>query len=179
MSRVGKNPVAIPEKTEVKIEGATVKVKGPKGMLEYTFSNKVKIERVDKTVVVTPLKETNESRSLWGTTRSLINNMVIGVTQGFSKSLEYNGVGYKAVVKGKNLVLNLGYSHPINYGLPEGIEAKVVKNVISVSGCNKELVGFVAAKIRSFRPPEPYKGKGVKYVDEVIIKKAGKTGAKK
>ena len=179
MSRIGKNPVVVPEKTDVQVTGATVRVKGVKGELEYTFTDKVKIEKVDKTIVVKPLSDTQETRALWGTTRSLINNMVVGVSEGFSKSLEYNGVGYKAVVKGNSLVLNLGYSHPIDYKLPEGVQAKVVKNVISLSGCSKELVGFAAAKIRSFRPPEPYKGKGIKYVNEVIIKKAGKTGAKK
>ena len=179
MSRIGKNPVVIPEKTDVQITGTTVKVKGSNGELEYTFTDKVKIEKVDQTVVVTPLKDTQEARALWGTTRSLINNMVLGVSKGFTKDLEYNGVGYKAVVKGDSLVLNLGYSHPIDYKLPAGVQAKVVKNVISLSGCNKELVGFAAAKVRSFRPPEPYKGKGIKYVNEVIVKKAGKTGAKK
>ena len=179
MSRVGKNPVVVPEKTDVQVVGTTVKVKGAKGELEYTFTDHVKIEKVDKTVVVTPVKDTQEAKALWGTTRSLINNMVVGVSEGFTKVLEYNGVGYKAVVKGSSLVLNLGYSHPIDYKLPKGVEAKVVKNVITLSGCNKELVGFVAAKIRSFRLPEPYKGKGIKYVDEVIVKKAGKTGAKK
>ena len=179
MSRVGKNPVVVPDKTDIQIVGATVKVKGPKGQMEYTFTDKVKIERVDKTVVVTPLNDTQEVRALWGTTRSIINNMVVGVTEGFTKELEYNGVGYKAAVKGDSLVLNLGFSHPIDYKLPEGIQAKVAKNIISLSGCSKELVGFAAAKIRSFRPPEPYKGKGVRYVGEVIVKKAGKTGAKK
>lgn len=116
---------------------------------------------------------------MWGTARTIVNNMVVGVTSGFTKSLEFSGVGYKAVAKGNELVLNLGYSHPIVYVLPEGTTAKVVKNVINISGCNKELVGFVAAKVRSFRPPEPYKGKGIKYSDERIIRKAGKTGAKK
>lgn len=179
MSRIGKNPVVIPDKVEVAVSGATVSVKGPGGKLDYTFTDKVSIKVVDKTVVVEPVGNSKEARSLWGTTRSLINNMVIGTTDGFTKALEFNGVGYKAVAKGDTLTLNLGYSHPINYKLPEGVSAKVAKNVITLSSCNKELVGFVAAKIRSFRPPEPYKGKGVKYVDEVIIRKAGKTGGKK
>ena len=116
---------------------------------------------------------------MWGTARTLVNNMVVGVNDGFKRVLEFNGVGYKASVSGNKIVLNLGYSHPIDYVLPEGISAKVVKNQIELDGCNKELLGFVAAKIRSFRPPEPYKGKGVKYLEEVIIRKAGKTGAKK
>ncbi len=179
MSRVGKNPVTVPEKVDIKINGAHVFVKGPRGALEYTFTDKVGIELKDKTVVVTPKDESRISRALWGTTRVVINNMVVGVTDGFKKSLVFNGVGYKASVKGKVLVLNLGYSHPINYDFPEGVEIKVTKNMIDVLSNSKELVGFVAAKIRSFRPPEPYKGKGIKYVDEVIIRKAGKTGVKK
>ncbi|MCK5882466.1 MAG: 50S ribosomal protein L6 [Bacteriovoracaceae bacterium] len=179
MSRVGKVPVSVPEKVEVKVNGAHVAVKGPNGQLEYTFTDKVSIELKDKQVLVNPVDESKESRSLWGTTRSLIGNMVTGVSIGFTKSLEFNGVGYKAVVSGTKLTLNLGYSHPIEYPLPAGVTAKVTKNVIDISGCDKELVGFVAAKVRSFRPPEPYKGKGVKYVDETIIRKAGKSGGKK
>ncbi len=178
MSRVGKNPVVIPEKVEVSLKGAFVSVKGPKGALEYTFTDLVNIESDGKEVKVTPVNESKESRSLWGTTRSLISNMVVGVSEGFTKVLEFNGVGYKASVKGTDLVLNLGFSHPIKYELPKGITAKVTKNVIELSGANKELVGFAAAKVRSFRPPEPYKGKGIKYSDETIIRKAGKTGAK-
>ena len=179
MSRIGKNPVTLPDKVEVKVNGGEVLAKGPNGQLNFTFPNNVKIEMSGKEIVVTPIDQSKEARSMWGTARTLINNMVTGVSTGFTKSLEFNGVGYKAVVKGQELVLNLGYSHPINYQLPEGISAKVNKNVIDISGANKELVGFVAAKVRSFRPPEPYKGKGIKYTDEVIIRKAGKTGAKK
>mgnify|MGYP000530712963 CR=1 FL=1 len=178
MSRIGKVPVVIPEKVDVKVDGAFVSVKGPNGQLEYTFTDKVKIALEDKTVVVKPVDESKESRSLWGTTRTLVSNMVTGVSTGFKRTLEFNGVGYKAVVKGNSLVLNLGYSHPIDYTLPEGVQAKVTKNVIDLTGCDKELVGFAAAKIRSFRPPEPYKGKGVKYSDETIIRKAGKAGSK-
>jgi large subunit ribosomal protein L6 len=178
MSRIGKKPVVVPEKVEVKVDGAFVSVKGPKGQLEYTFTDKVTIALKDKAVLVGPVDESKLSRSLWGTTRTLINNMVIGVSTGFTKTLEFTGVGYKASVKGSAIELNLGYSHPIVYQLPEGISAKVTRNVIDVSGSDKGLVGFCAAKIRSFRPPEPYKGKGVKYADEVIIKKAGKTGGK-
>lgn len=179
MSRIGKLPIVVPEKVEVKIDGAHVAVKGPNGALEYSFTDQVKIELKDKEVLVTPVDESKSARSLWGTTRTLINNMVTGVTTGFTKSLEYNGVGYKAAVSGSTVTLNLGYSHPIEYTLPEGVSAKVDKNKIDITGSNKELVGFVAAKIRSFRPPEPYKGKGVKYADEHIIRKAGKTGGKK
>ncbi len=178
MSRVGKLPVVVPDKVSVTVEGAFVKVKGPKGELEYTFTDKVNIQLNDKEVVVTPIDESKDSRSLWGTTRMLINNMVVGVSEGFSKSLEYTGVGYKAVVKGDILNLSLGYSHPIDYQLPNGISADVKGNVITLTGCSKELVGFAAAKVRSFRPPEPYKGKGIKYTTETIIRKAGKTGGK-
>ena len=178
MSRVGKNPVIIPEKVEVKINGQHVAVKGPKGQLEHTFNNLVTFENNGKEVTVKPVDESKKSRAMWGTGRALIFNMVNGVSAGYTRGLEYNGVGYKAIVKGDTLVLNLGYSHPINYKLPAGVSAKVEKNVITLESCSKELVGFAAAKIRSFRPPEPYKGKGVKYVEEVIIRKAGKTGAK-
>lgn len=179
MSRIGKNPVVIPEKVDVKVDGAHVSVKGPNGALEYTFTKFVTIEKKDNEVQVNPIDQSKNARSLWGTTRTLINNMVVGVSKGFQKDLEFNGVGYKAAAKGKSLLLNLGYSHPIDYVLPEGVSAKVIKNVIELTGCDKELVGFAAAKIRSFRPPEPYKGKGIKYADEHIIRKAGKTGAKK
>ena len=179
MSRIGKVPVALPDKVEVKINGAHVSVKGPKGQLEYTFTNFVKIEQVGKEVIVKPVDETQKARALWGTTRTLVGNMVTGVSDGFTKVLEFTGVGYKAAAKGDELVLNLGFSHPINYKLPEGVSAKVNKTVIELSGCSKELVGFAAAKIRSFRPPEPYKGKGVRYSDERIIRKASKTGGKK
>ncbi|RLA62471.1 MAG: 50S ribosomal protein L6 [Epsilonproteobacteria bacterium] len=178
MSRVGKEPVVLPEKVEVKVDGKFVSVKGPKGDLSYQFTDQVNIELKDKTVMVTAANESKLSRSLWGTTRSVINNMVVGVSEGFTKSLEFNGVGYKAAAKGKVLELGLGFSHPINYQLPEGITAKVVAKIIHISGCDKEMVGQVAAKVRSFRPPEPYKGKGIKYITEHIIRKAGKTGAK-
>jgi large subunit ribosomal protein L6 len=179
MSRIGKKPVALPEKVQVAIKDGVLEVKGPKGELSYTLTDMVSVEQIDKEIIVKPVDDSNKSRAMWGLTRMLIFNMVTGVTDGFKKSLEFNGVGYKAVVQGDKLVLNLGYSHPIDYQLPEGIAAKVTKNVIELEGCNKELVGFAAAKIRSFRPPEPYKGKGIKYSDEVIIRKAGKTGGKK
>ena len=174
MSRIGKLPIVVPEKVEVKVDGANVSVKGPNGNLEYSFTDQVKIELNNKEVLVTPVNESKVARSLWGTTRTLINNMVTGVTTGFTKSLEFNGVGYKAAVSGDTLTLNLGFSHPIEYKLPEGVSAKVNKNVIDISGSNKELVGFAAAKIRSFRPPEPYKGKGVRYEGEYIMRKEGK-----
>ena len=178
MSRIGKLPVAIPDKVEVKVDGVTVSVKGPNGQLSYTFNNLVKIEIKDKSVLVTPVSEEQDARSMWGTTRTLVSNMVTGVSTGFTRALEFNGVGYKAAVKGDEIELSLGYSHPVIYKLPDGITAKVTKNQIDLAGANKELLGFVAAKIRSFRPPEPYKGKGVKYIEETIIRKAGKSGGK-
>lgn len=178
MSRIGKQPITVPEKVNVNLDGALIKVKGPKGELDFTISPEIDVKLEDGKINVSANKETKKAKSLWGLTRTLVNNMVVGVTDGFTKSLEFNGVGYKAAVKGDTLTLNLGYSHPIDYKLPEGVEAKVEKNTISISGCSKELVGFVAAKIRTFRPPEPYKGKGIKYSDEVIIRKAGKTAAK-
>ena len=179
MSRIGKMPIGLPEKVNFQLSGAHVSVKGPNGDLSYEFTDKVKIEVNGKEVIVNPVDDSKESNSLWGTTRTLINNMVVGVTDGFKKTLIFNGVGYKASVSGSKLVLNLGYSHPIDYQLPDGVKAKVTKNEIEITGASKELVGFVAAKVRSFRPPEPYKGKGVKYSDERIIRKAGKTGGKK
>lgn len=179
MSRIGRMPINLPEKVEVTISGSDVKVKGPKGELSYSFNPVVDFKAEGNIVTVSPKNEDKFSRSMWGTARTLVNNMVTGVSTGFVRVLEFNGVGYKAAVSGNKMTLNLGYSHPIDYTLPEGISAKVNKNQIELSGANKELLGFVAAKIRSFRPPEPYKGKGVKYLEEVIIRKAGKTGAKK
>jgi len=178
MSRVGKNPVIVPEKTQVSINGTTVTVKGPKGELEYTFNNLVTLSHEGNEVKVNPIDESKKSRAMWGTARQIISNMVTGVTDGFTRKLEFNGVGYKASVSGNTMTLNLGYSHPIEYVLPETVAAKVTKNEIELTGPNKELLGFAAAKIRSFRPPEPYKGKGVKYAEEHIVRKAGKSGGK-
>ena len=179
MSRIGKQPVEILDKVDVKIADRLVSVKGPNGQLEYKHLDSVTVEIADKQIIVKNVDGSKESRSTWGLTRTLIDNMVVGVTSGFKKDLEFTGVGYKAVAQGDKITLNLGFSHPIVYTLPEGVKAAVTKNTISVSGASKELVGFAAAKIRSFRPPEPYKGKGVRYADEYIIRKAGKTGAKK
>lgn len=156
-----------------------MKLKVQKCQLSYTFRKEVKIVKADKVINVTPSDDSTTARALWGMSRTLLGNMVTGVTTGFVKSLEFNGVGYKAAVAGNTLTLNLGYSHPIEYKLPKGVEAKVVKNIIEIHGSDKELVGFVAAQVRSYREPEPYKGKGIRYSDEKIIRKAGKTGAKK
>ena len=179
MSRIGKQPVTIPEKVTVTIADRVVDVKGPNGQLTLTHHAGVNVEQKEKEILVNPVDASQKNRALWGLTRTLVSNMVVGVTTGFTKNLVFTGVGYKAAVAGNKLTLNLGYSHPIDYELPAGISVKVEKNEIAVSGANKELVGFAAAKIRSFRPPEPYKGKGIKYADETIIRKAGKTGAKK
>lgn len=179
MSRIGKVPVNIPDKVEVKISGCNVVVRGPKGQLENSFNPLMNVVIKGAEVLITPTNDSNECRALWGTTRTLVNNMVVGVTAGFTKTLEFNGVGYKAAISGKVITLNLGHSHSIDYKLPDGIEAKVNKNLIDIIGANKELVGFVAAKIRSFRPTEPYKGKGLKYANETVVRKAGKAGAKK
>lgn len=178
MSRIGKVPVSIPEKVEVAIVKDVITVKGAKGTLTHKLNSNVTISIEGKTIIVKPKDESAEARSQWGTARTLINNMVTGVSVGFVKSLEFNGVGYKAAVNGNLLNLSLGYSHTIDFPLPAGVSAKVTKNQIDIEGSNKELVGQVAAKVRSFREPEPYKGKGVKYLEEKIIRKAGKAGGK-
>lgn len=179
MSRIGKKPINIPDKVEAKVEGQNFSVKGPIGKLSYKFPVKVKVVIEGKVIKIVPQDNSTDAKAQWGMARTLASNMVVGVTTGFTKTLEFNGVGYRAGVSGSTLTLNLGYSHPIDYKVPAGIAAKVDKNTIIISGSDKELVGFVAAQVRSFREPEPYKGKGIKYLDEVIIRKAGKTGAKK
>ena len=178
MSRIGKVPVNIPEKVEVSIKNNVVTVKGAKGTLTSTLNDNVVAVIEGKIINVKPKTDSATARAQWGTARTQINNMVVGVSTGFVKSLEFTGVGYKAAVSGTTLNLSLGYSHTIDYVLPAGISAKVNKNVIDIEGANKELVGQVAAKVRSFREPEPYKGKGVRYTDETIIRKAGKAGGK-
>ncbi|MBM3231041.1 50S ribosomal protein L6 [Candidatus Peregrinibacteria bacterium] len=180
MSRIGKKPVAIPSGVTVTVSGRKVTVKGAKGELSYEFLPEVNVTVEGSTVVVTRKDDTIASLCRHGLTRQLIANMTIGVSKGYEKQLEIIGVGYKAQIKGKILVLNLGHSHPIDYKIPEGIEIaqdEKNKNMLFIRGANKELVGQVAADIRNFRPPEPYKGKGVKYIDEVIIRKPGKAAA--
>lgn len=179
MSRVGKKPVIIPQGVEVSIDGQKVVVKGPKGELNHSFNELVQIVATEEdgqnTVVVRIADEEDRlQKAQWGTARSVLANMVKGVTEGFEKKLEVNGVGYRVSLSGKTLVLNVGYSHEVRFELPEGISAAVEGNVITISGSSAQLVGETAARIRKVRKPEPYKGKGIKYIDEVIRRKAGK-----
>ncbi len=177
MSRIGRMPVAVPEGVTVDIkEGNVVTVKGPKGTLERTFAEEMDITLEDGSVVVKRPNDLKRIKSLHGLTRSLIANMVEGVSKGFEKTLEINGVGYRASKQGNKLVLNLGYSHPVEMTDPEGLETVVDGNKVIVKGISKEKVGQYAAEIRDKRRPEPYKGKGIKYIDEVIRRKVGKTG---
>jgi large subunit ribosomal protein L6 len=178
MSRIGKKPIAIPKGVEVRLEGGQLIIKGPKGELNLKVRPDVKLDIEDNNIAVSVVDETRESRSVHGLFRVLIDNMVTGVTKGFERVLEIVGVGYRAELKGRTAVFNLGYSHPINFELPTGIDAKIEKTKITLSGIDRELLGMTAAKIRSFRKPEPYKGKGIKYAGEMIRRKAGKAGAK-
>jgi len=179
MSRIGKQPITIPEGIKVEIKDNTLKVSGPKGELQKEFSSKVKIKKEDNQIRVEVLNtKDKEQAALWGLSRSLIANMILGVSTSFEKKLEINGVGYKAAISSDQLVLNVGFSHPVGYKVPQGVEIKVEKNIVTISGSDKQLVGQVAAEIRSIRKPEPYKGKGIKYVDEVIRRKVGKTAGK-
>ena len=175
MSRIGKLAVPIPKGVTVKIEGQTVKAKGPKGELEFTVPDRVSVKETPDGIKVDPINDERESRSMWGLSRTMIANLMTGTTEGFSKALQINGVGYRAAVQGKELVLALGYSHDVKYAIPDGIDIKCPKPTeIVVSGIDKQRVGQVAAEIRKWRPPEPYKGKGVKYADETIVRKEGK-----
>ena len=179
MSRIGKNPVPVPDKVSVSLDGLTIKVKGPKGELQRTLPDGVSVSQVDNTIVVAPTSDKRVSRERHGLCRTLVANMVEGVSQGYSKSLEIIGVGSRAQVKGKKLVVSAGYSHPVEMDPPEGINFAVENNTkVIVSGTDKELVGNEAAKVRAIRPPEPYKGKGIKYEGERIMRKAGKSGKK-
>ena len=179
MSRIGRMPIAIPAGVTVDIaENNKVTVKGPKGTLERVLAPEMEIKVEGAEIVVTRPNDLKRMKSLHGLTRTLINNMVVGVTAGYEKKLEVNGVGYRAAKAGKKLTLTLGYSHPVEMEDPEGIESTVEGNVITVKGIDKEKVGQYAAEIRDKRRPEPYKGKGIKYADEVIRRKVGKTGKK-
>jgi len=179
MSRVGKKPIQIPNKTTVTYEGGKVTVRGEKGSLARTVHPDVDLQIVDGTIVVQPGKDHRTARALQGLTRSLVANMVVGVSQGFTRVLEINGIGYRAEVDGEKVTLALGYSHPVEYRLPEGVTAGVDRrNLLTLQGIDKELLGQTAAAIRRLRPPEPYKGKGIKYAEEKIHRKVGKSGAK-
>ncbi len=179
MSRIGKMPITVPKSVTVDLEEGRVRVKGPKGELARQVPREISVVRDDAELRVERSSDEPTHRSLHGLTRSLIANMVTGVTDGYTRRLEVNGVGYRAAVSSGSLVLQVGYSHPVLVPAPPGISFTVVANAITVSGADKELVGETAAQIRRVRPPEPYKGKGIKYAEEVIRRKAGKAGAKK
>lgn len=178
MSKIGRQPITIPEGVTVEINGQTVKITGPKGSLSRTFPRNVAFEVKDKEILVTAKGSNKAAMSQHGTTRALLANDVKGVTVGWSKQLELVGTGFRAEVAGKTLKLTVGFSHTVDITAPEGIEFKVEKNMVTVTGIDREVVGQVSANIRGVRPPEPYKGKGIKYVDEVIRRKAGKAAAK-
>ena len=179
MSRIGKAPISVPDKVTVSLNGLAVTVKGPKGELSRTLPDGVSISQEGGTLQVSPVNESRRSRERHGLSRTLVANMVEGVSQGFTRKLEIVGVGYRAAVQGKKLVVSAGYSHPVEMVPPEGVTFTVENNTsVFVSGADKELVGNEAAKVRAIRPPEPYKGKGIKYEGEKILRKAGKTGKK-
>ena len=177
MSRIGKAPVTIPAGVTIEMDGQTVTVKGPKGELTRSISPNIELSIEENEITFTRPDDSKENRSLHGTTRSIINNMVVGVSEGYKKELQLIGVGYRAQKQGKKLVLNVGLSHPVEFEESEGVSFEVPSNTsIVVQGYNKEKVGELAANIREVRPPEPYKGKGIRYVDEYVIRKEGKTG---
>ncbi len=179
MSRVGKKPIEIPDEAKVVLNGDQLMVKGAKGELTQTIHSEIELDVKDKLIEVGIKNQRKNTRALQGMTRSLIANMVTGVTKGFERVIEINGIGYRATLSGKSITFNLGYSHPIDFPLPDGVDATVEKNnKITLTCIDKEMLGHTAAAIRRLRPPEPYKGKGVKYADERLIKKAGKSGAK-
>ncbi|WP_458700199.1 50S ribosomal protein L6 [Sulfurospirillum sp. 1307] len=178
MSRIGKQPVVVPADINVSVDGNIIVFKKGNVSKELDTKGNVYVKVEGNEIVFSPKSEDRFDKAFWGTYRSLAQNVIIGLTTGFQKQLEINGVGYRAAVKGNILELQLGFSHPINYEIPKGIQVNVEKNIITIKGDDKQVVGQVAAEVRSFRPPEPYKGKGVKYVDEHIIRKAGKTAKK-
>ena len=175
MSRIGKQPVSIPKGVTANVEGQKVSAKGPKGTLAVSLGDHVSVGMADGAIKVEPRGESKEARALWGMSRTLVQNVVTGVTEGFEKRLEISGVGYRAQLAGKNLSLALGYSHEVNFPIPEGIQIQVPKPTeIVITGIDKQKVGQIAAEIRRWRPPEPYKGKGVKYANEFVFRKEGK-----
>jgi len=175
MSRIGKKPVAVPSGVTANVEGQTVKIKGPKGAMQVVLHDDVVVKMDKGAIKIDPRAETKRARSQWGTSRTLVNNLIAGVTKGFEEKLEIVGVGFRAAVQGKTLNLQLGFSHDVNFAIPQGITIATPKPTeITITGTDKQQVGQVAAEIRGFRPPEPYKGKGVKYVGEYIFRKEGK-----
>jgi len=175
MSRIGKNPVPVPSGVEVKIDGASISAKGSKGQLSMTLVDEVTASLDDGKITVTPRDQSKRARSMWGMQRTMVANLVTGVSAGFRRELQINGVGYRASVQGRNLNLQLGFSHDVQYPIPEGIDIQCGSpTTISISGADKQRVGQVAAEIRAYRGPEPYKGKGIKYADETILRKEGK-----
>ena len=178
MSRVGKKPINIPKGVEVSVQGSKILFKGAKEQKELETNGRVQIHLQDGTLSFACVDSQAQSRAYWGTYRALANNIIVGLSQGFTKVLEINGVGYKANISGKNLEMALGFSHPVIYPIPAGVEMSVDKNTITIKGADKQQIGQIAAEIRKFRPPEPYKGKGIKYSDEMIVRKAGKTSKK-
>ena len=175
MSRIGKNPVAIPDGVRVELQDQTLTVRGSNSTLSLVVSNEVTATVADGNVTIAPKDESKRAQAMWGTTRALVNNMVTGVSTGFTRNLEINGVGYRAAVQGANLNLQLGYSHDINYPIPPDVKINCERpTAITITGADRQRVGQVAAEIRAFRPPEPYKGKGIKYSDETIRRKEGK-----
>ena len=178
MSRIGKLPVTIPDGVTITVDDNAIVVKGPKGELSTPILSHVSVKVEDGNVIVTRANDEKISKSQHGLVRSLINNMVVGVSKGFEKKLEVNGVGFRINGGGQNLEMQLGFSHPVKYQAPEGVDLKVEKMKITVSGIDKQQVGQIAAEIRALKKPEPYKGKGIKYENEVILRKAGKAGAK-
>jgi large subunit ribosomal protein L6 len=176
MSRIGKKPITIPSGVEIVLNGRDINVTGPKGKLDFRHHQNVAVEKQESLLIVKRLSNDKLSRALHGLTRNLINNMVIGTTVGYQKQLELKGVGYRASIEGQKLILNVGYTHPVTIEPKEGIEFKVEKNtLVTVFGIDKQKVGQVSAEIRKVRPPEPYKGKGIKYIDEIVRRKAGKS----
>ena len=175
MSRIGKKPVPVPQGVTASVDGQTVTAKGPKGELKFVVNDEVLVKLEDGEIAVTPRDDSKDARSKWGMSRTQISNILTGVKDGFERKLEITGVGYRAAVEGKELVLSLGFSHPVRHAIPEGIQIKCpAPTQVEISGADKQLVGQVASEIRAYRGPEPYKGKGVRYADEVILRKEGK-----
>jgi large subunit ribosomal protein L6 len=178
MSKIGKKPILIPEGTEIKIDGQKVFIKGPKGQLFREIPSEIKIQVRNNKIFILPEVESIFNKKFWGTTRSILANMVNGVSKGFEKKLEIQGIGFKAAIEGDEIILNVGYSHPVKIKIPQNLKILIEKNIISVSGIDKEMVGQFAAVIRKIKTPEPYKGKGIRYLGEQVRKKAGKKAEK-